>query len=311
MSNGSRHENVAVPILEDNDILSVINHCFCTKPGTTEGVITKGAQFSIKNKSNKSVGSLFLQVLFYDENGNVLDEIERKIFEIAPDSERSFRIFARECNSDNIKNYGIRLSNILMTPEPMVSGNEMVKILKHMFIDAHLDGKETMPATVEVSLQNVSDKTIATLLFNSMFYDIEGNIVEAVKHSEFDIKPNNSRAILVKSSVEESGIIKSYNVTLNHVLTTDIEKVQIRAKDIVTNKNGEAEISGTAKNISDVELDSSLMAVIYDADENVIGSKSVLFKDMKPGSVHSFKVYFKPQEGTTIKRIVLFIGDIV
>lgn len=310
MSNGSRHENVAVPILEDNDILSVINHCFCTKPGTMEDTTVKGVIFTIRNESEKQIGSLFIEVEFYDENGNVLDETERKIFDLVSGSERSFRIFARECNSDNIKNYGIKINKLSVLPEASVTGNVRLKILKHDMIDAYQDGKELFPCAVEVSLQNVSDKTIATLVFDALFYDFEGNVVESVKHKEFDIKPNYSRAVLVKSSINESGIVKSYNIKADLALTTDIEKVQIRAKDIVTNKNGEAEISGTAKNISDVELDSSLMAVIYDADENVIGSKSVLFKDMKPGSVHSFKVYFKPQEETVIKRIVLFIGDV-
>jgi len=58
-------------------------------------------------------------------------------------------------------------------------------------------------------------------------------------------------------------------------------------------------------------LDASLIAVIYDRDENIIGSKSVVFKDMGPGCVSKFNIHFKPQEGTVIKKIVLFIGDVV
>jgi hypothetical protein len=200
---------------------------------------------------------------------------------------------------------------MIVMPDPSVTGNEMVEILKHKMVDAYSDGKESFPAAVEVALRNISDETIATLIFEALFYDFEGNIIDDIKHKEYDIKPDYSRAFLINSSVNESGIVKSYSIKIKLLLTTDIEKVQLRARAIVTNREGEAEISGTAKNISNVKIDSALTAVIYDTEENIIGTKCVIFKDMDSGNVRKFNILFKPQEGTVIKDIVLFIGDVV
>lgn len=44
------------------------------------------------------------------------------------------------------------------------------------------DSGDMGPAGVDFDIRNVSDSTIANVLFEAAFYDIEGNIVDTVKH---------------------------------------------------------------------------------------------------------------------------------
>lgn len=207
-----------------------------------------------------------------------------------------------------------QVTGIPKSPSPMATGNEKLEILKHDLADAFIDpldnGKKAS-AGVELAICNVSQKAIATAVFEAVFYDGEGNVLDLVKHKSVDLRPNTSRAILISSSLYEPGKTKSYAVRLTRMTTADVEKVQPRKHDIWTNENGEEQIHGIVKNISDVKTDAAVVLTFYDSNKENIGTKVVLLKSIEPNSIRQYEVTFKPQEGDTIADYGVAVGDIV
>ena len=201
------------------------------------------------------------------------------------------------------------------TPAPTATGNEKIKILKHSLsetdmarYDEYTSGEE-YPVSVELAIRNVSDSTIATTVFEAVFYDKEGNIADTVKHREFCLQPNTSRAINITSSKLERDNVKNYDVRVVRTTTADVEKVQLRRHERTT-ETGEEEIRGIVKNISEVKTDAALVATFYDPKEENIGTKVLVLRDIEPDTIRQFDLKFKPQEGDRVKTYSLTIGEI-
>lgn len=184
-------------------------------------------------------------------------------------------------------------------PEPIVTGNSKVAIVKHELLDMQV--YDTIFQTgVDFAIKNISDATIATLIFEAIFYDKHGNELDTQNQRELDIKPGVSRGIVIKSKVMESDKLKSYNVRIVKTTTTEIEKVQIRRKDLNINVDGGLEFNGTLKNISDIETDAAVVATFVNHKKETIGDKVVLTRNLEPGKIKKFSFKFKPQEGDTV-----------
>ena len=198
-------------------------------------------------------------------------------------------------------------------PAPSATGNAQVAVLKHDLVDAVIDPQDNsrrFPAGVELAISNDSDTTIATAVFEALFYDHEGNILDTVKHREVDLRPNRSRGILISSLQYEYEKVKSYDVRLTRTTTADVEKVQLRKHDLWTTETGEEEISGIVKNISEVKTDAAVVITFYDANRENIGTKVVVLKDIEPDTFRQYDLRFKPQEGDTVGSYGLAIGEI-
>ena len=172
-------------------------------------------------------------------------------------------------------------------------------------------GYLTSPASVELAIRNVSQATIATAVFEAVFYDKEGNIVDTVKHGEIELKPDTSRAIYIAFPKHGYDKVKSYNVRIIRTTTADVEKVQFRRQEVRTTETGEEEVRGTVKNISEVKTDAAIVATFYDYKEEKIGTKVLILRDIEPHTVRKFEFKFKPQEGDRIRRCSSAIGEIV
>jgi hypothetical protein len=94
------------------------------------------------------------------------------------------------------------------------------------------------------------------------------------------------------------------------VVTTDVERIQIRQHEIRTTNNGE-EVRGIVKNISLVKTDIALVATFYNSCKENIGIRVIVLKDIEPNNIRKFHFVFKPQEGDIVKTYNLSIGDIV
>jgi hypothetical protein len=169
-------------------------------------------------------------------------------------------------------------------------------------------GSYPTPTGVELAIRNVSDSTIATAVFEAVFYDQEGNILDTVKHREIDLKPDTSRAIHITSSINEIDKVKSYGVRIIRTTTADVEKVQLRRHEMRTTEAGEEEISGTVKNISEVKTDAALVATFYDPKKENIGTKVLVLRDIEPNTIRQFDFKFKPQEGDIVRSYSLNVG---
>jgi hypothetical protein len=153
----------------------------------------------------------------------------------------------------------------------------------------------------ELAIRNISDVTIATALFEVDFYDVNGNIVDEVKHKEYEIYPGNSRAIFIASTTDPDIVrIKSYSCKLTKVITADVEKIRICRHIIRTVEKGE-EIEGIVKNISRFKTDAALVANFCNSNNENIGSKLIILKNIEPESTRQFSFVFHPREGDAVR----------
>jgi len=201
-------------------------------------------------------------------------------------------------------------------PAPTATGNERIAILKHDIsveqVERDLEyGRYPTPAFVELAIRNVSDSTIATAVFEAVFYDQEGNILDTAKHKEVDLKPDTSRAIHITSSISEYEKVRSYDVRIIRTTTADVEKVQLRRTELRTTETGEEEIVGTVKNMSKVKTDAAVVATFYDFSQEDISTKVLILRDIEPDTVRKFEFKFKPQEGDVVRSCTINIGEVV
>ncbi len=146
---------------------------------------------------------------------------------------------------------------------------------------------------------------MAIITFEAIFYDAQGNIADTVKHTELHLRPNTSRGCNIISWQDPDKIkIKSYNLKVKRAITADIEKVQICNQMIKTTAEGE-DISGIVKNISESKTDAALVANFVDSNNEKIGSKVIILRDIEANSVRQFHFIFKPQSGDMVRTYSL------
>jgi len=196
------------------------------------------------------------------------------------------------------------------TPTPTATGNEKIAILKHNLSVRVPIGDYLNPAGLDLAIRNISDSTIATAVFEAVFYDEKGNIVEQVRHGEVTLESETSRAIHIACSPYEDERVKSYAVRVTRTTTADIERVQLRRHEMRTTETGEEEITGIAKNISQVKSDAAVIATFYDAQQEIIGTKVVVLRDIEPDAIRQYELRFKPQKGDEVSRYTLRIAEI-
>ncbi|MDD4924101.1 MAG: FxLYD domain-containing protein [Dehalococcoidales bacterium] len=294
-----------------SDAILIKNHnLFYEEREGIPGAVT-GVEFEATNISDNLIGGADFEVIFCDADGSVLNTRNYKVINWPPNYSRTIRISSSLADMNSIKSYQLKLLKTATAPEPAVNGNEKLTVLKHKFMDACEDRGLESAAGVEIALRNGSEKTIATAAFEAVFFDIEGNVVATIKHYEFEIKPGFSRSIYISSNIEEAEVVKSYDVKIKRITTTDVEKVQLRWKKIATNENSEEEISGAVKNISDNRIDTVLFATFFDRDNENIGTKTVILRDIEPGTVRQFQFKFKPQQGDKVVTCVLNVADLI
>ncbi|MFA5605228.1 MAG: FxLYD domain-containing protein [Dehalococcoidales bacterium] len=269
-----------------------------------------GVELEVTNISDSLIGAALFEAAFFDEEGNLLNTGNYKLINWPSNYSRTIRIPCSAESTDRIKNYQVKLIKTATAPKPTVADSEKLNILKHKLIEACEEPGLKSPAGVEIAVRNAFQRTIATVVFEAEFFDIEGNVVSTIKHYEFEIKPGFSRSIFISSEVEELNIVKSYDVRIKRITTTDLEKVQLRWKKIETNENGEEEIAGAVKNISDDISDAVIFATFFDRENENIGTKTTILKDIEPGSVRQFQFNFKPQPGDKVVTCVMNVGDL-
>ncbi len=292
--------------------ISILKHGVYIKSKERGEVEKAGVELTIKNVSDTTIGSVVFEAVFYDKEGNIVDTVEHKTVELLPYMKgHTIHITSSSPERDKIESYNVRLVKKTTPPTPTATGNEKITILKHSLFktadDYSLVGRT---AIVELAIRNVSDSTLATIVFEAVLYDIEGNILDTVKHREIDLKPSTSRAISINSYITELNKVRSYNVKIIKMTTTDVEKVQLRRHERSTTETGEEEVRGVVKNISNVKTDTALVGTFYDPKKENIGTKVIILRDIEPNSIRQFHFKFKPQEGDIVRTYTLNIGEI-
>jgi hypothetical protein len=300
------------PTAIGSDQVSILKHDIYRKEG--DATETVSIELKVKNILNTTIGSALIEAELYDIRGNTLDTVEKKILDFKPGITRKLLIDYSNPKSDMVRSYCVRVARTAMLPEAEVTGNESIKILKHSYVYKLEDDGEIFGEYlhgVDIAIKNISETTISTVIFEAVFYDIEGNVIDTVKHSEKDLKPNASRATLIPCKQQHADDIKGYNIKIVKMTTSDIEKVQLRWHEARITDTGQEEVKGTVKNISNVKTDAALVATFLDPNRENIGVKVIILRDIEPNTIRQFNFLFKPTEGDIVRSYTLNIGDLV
>jgi hypothetical protein len=299
------------PFAEGNEKISILKHEIYKKAEENGELKPGGIEVLIKNVSDSEINTAVFEAIFYDAEGNVLDTVKQKTMEFRQNSTRKIRLPYSKAPPDRIESYSVQVSEVLSPPTPVVIEHEKIKILKHCIPGLEKVEVKNFPNCVEFSIKNVSDKTIATAIFEVIFYDIEGKELERTDKVVMDLKPNTCRAINVDCHIMEYKIVKSYSINTKRVVTADLEKVQVRRHERGSTEAGEEEITGTIKNISGEKTDAALVAQYYDLAQETIGTLVLPLRDIEPNETRQFRLKYKPQEGDKIAKYKLTVGEIV
>ena len=308
-NNAINLENLTSTVSGD-DKIEIVKHSICIKDGEGDSRMV-GVEVGVINTTDRVIGSALFEATFTDTDGRVLDTVEHKTFELLPNTRRSIHIFSSGLSEDTINNYHVRLIKTSTCPEPIATGNEKLTILKHSSFDAREIDADMCSGGINLSIRNASDSTIATALFEAIFFDIEGNIVGTVKHKEVELLPDCSRAITIYHPVAEPGIFVSYKVKTIKTTTADVEKVHFRKRDMRLLGTGEIEVFGTVKNISQVETNAAIVVTFYNQNKESIGTRVKILKNFKPSTVQKFQFKHQyQQEGDIVTNVKFLIGEV-
>jgi hypothetical protein len=153
-----------------------------------------------------------------------------------------------------------------------------------------------------------SESTIATAMVETIFYDKRGTVLDTVKQRNC-LGTGSKRAIHIPCAPYDYDKIKSYDVRITRMTTTEVEKVQLRRHDIRTTEAGE-EITGIVKNISKVKTDSAVVATFFDEKGENIGTRVVVLRDIEPDAIRQYELKFKPQDGDSVRTYVIEVGEL-
>ena len=300
-----KNHEVPEPEAIGNEKITILKHNIYRKGGGGDTAKAIVIELAVKNTSDTTISSVLFDTVFYDIEGNILNTVEHKAFELKPNVSRTLRISYSGNESEKVKSYCVRVAKTTLTPEPTATGDGGIAILRHGLVKTIGDSRGSTGG-IDLSIRNVSEATIASAILEAVFYDIEGNVLDTVKHREIDLKPSTSRGIIISCPGRYSLALRSYSVKITRTTTADVEKVKLCKHKIKTTNAGE-EVEGAVKNIGGVKTDAALIPTFYNSKKESIGTKVIVLRDIEPNNIKQFHFLFKPQEGDVVKTYTLNI----
>jgi hypothetical protein len=218
--------NIPVPVVTGNAQIEILKHDFIREKGTDN---FKGVSINLKNISGYHIGRAIFQVVFYNDTGKVVRQFEKDTWDFESNSSRIMAIYFDLPDAVVVRSYNIQLIRVIMSPVPAATGNDKIEITNHIFLAGNNPfGSPIKGGGVELSVRNKTDETIASTVYNALFFDLEGNVIDTVRYRDLELKPHCSRAIVIESDKLIGEPARCYNVSILKTIMTDIEKVQIR-----------------------------------------------------------------------------------
>lgn len=195
----------------------------------------------------------------------------------------------------------------VVLPEPMVYGNDKVAVTKHRLEEIQIYVC-MYKISVDFAIKNISEETIASLVFEAKFYDEKGKVLDTILHKEIDFRPGVSRGIILPTNaVITPGVVKSYTVGIVSMTTTETEKVQLRHQALSVDASGEAEMKISVKNISAAKTDAAVLVTFATHNDAFIGDKVLVLRDIEPDTIRKFSFKYKPHSGLNIDKFTIRI----
>jgi hypothetical protein len=306
-------EETIVPktIATGNEQMKILGHKLILKEGHKEKA-GRGVSIDIENLTGSDIGKITFKVIFYNEKAEILEEIEPVMTDFGKNKSRTIFILSSKAVENNIMGYDVKIGKVCIIPAAIATGNDSIKILSHSFLDPqNTNPKEDPQAVIHLAIRNISEKALATAVFDAVFYNADGDILDTVRHREIEIKPKCSRAIFIVSRKAHPLAAKTYKVTTVKTITTDIEKVHLYTHEVRTTESGTEEVRGILKNISDIKTDAVLVAAFKDSKGEKIGTKIVRVDEIEPNGYKQFHFIFDTPKGERIDTYYLDIGEMV
>jgi len=300
------------PVVSGNEQVEILSHGLMLKKASIAG-IGKGVFFEFKNNTSASIGKLTFEAVFFDVKGNVIDTIERKINDFEAGKTYTMRIETGKAAAIDVASYDVHIREMVITPPPEVEGDQKIVILRHSFQDTGLldVGITHIKRGIELAVRNVSGQAIASAIFAVDLFDGEGKYITTLKHTEIDFQRDTSRAFLIQTTSVQDDIVRSYNIKIIKTVTADIEKIQLRRNEVKKLPDGREELSGLVKNISSVSTGAVMVVTYLDANEEIIGVRTLELKDIAPATVRKFALEFTCPEGLAVKKRDIDIGELI
>ncbi len=289
------------PAAIGDERVSILKHGLVKKALPGEGE-QAGIEIKVQNNSDKIIGTAAFEAVFYDGEGNQIGTAKHDIIELAP-GPRRVPVFIPS-PSDKAASYAVKVVRTTIPPTPNVTGNDKIKIINHSLLEMQLQVDAWMVG-MEFSMQNISDTTIATVVFEAEFFDKDGNIFDKMQHKEIEFYPGQARGVRITSSIRDYNKIKSYDVKIAKLLTADFEKVQIRRRDVKVTSEGNLDIKGAVKNISGAKTDAAVVVNIFNTKNEDIGCRVILLKDIEHKALRDFQLTFTPPPGEIVDTCIL------
>jgi hypothetical protein len=296
-------------VIRGNEKIEILNPRVVKKNENGIDIFTN-LVITIRNISGTHIGKAEFETVFYDDKGAVVDTVRQATMDFEKQASRILSITPDNAEADRIASYDISIFNVVMSPVSTVMGNDSIQIMNHIFLEGNNPfGSPIKGAGVEIGIRNVSDKTIATAVFEAVFYDLEFNILDKVRHAESEIKANTSRAITIVSDKCMGLPARRYEVQIVKTVTSEYEKVKV-LRDWKRTIGCKEEISGIVKNISEVKADAALVVTFTDDAKEKIGVSVLNVKDIEPNSTKSFKFYYMLPEKVH-SNYIIDVGEVV
>jgi hypothetical protein len=292
------------PVVSGNQHIEIISHNLLIKEG--DEVKGSGVVLNLKNNAGKEIGKAVFSAVLYDAQSNIIDTVEESLKDFDKDGIRSFSISYSDPEAD-IKSYAVSVLRTVLTPDPEAVGSDKIEVVSHRILEA--DQCAGVKRSLEMEIKNICEKTLATAVLEANFYDGEGTLLDTVCHKEFEFKPQSICTFSIAPEKPEAEAFRTYKVSVRKAITTDFEKVQIKSHDMKP-VNGDVEVSGVVKNVSDGKADAAVVTLFKDVKDEKIATRVIYIRDIEPGASKQFKFKFDVPEGETVNSYIISVGSI-
>jgi hypothetical protein len=271
-----------------------------------------GIVINLKNVSGLIIGKAAFEIVFYDAKGDVIDLTEQGVSDLKKNEIRTLHIYPGRSVKSDMASYAVKVIKTVMIPDSFVMGNDSIEILEHFYtMEDNTFGAGLIGGRINLSVKNILNKTIAMAMFEAVYYDLDGNVLDTIQHKEFELKPDKSRVVTITIDRIKGLYVKSYKVNIIKISTADVEKIQLLRNESRTIESGRKEISGILKNISDVKADTVLVVTFLDSNEEINGISVLEVKNIEPDCVRKFSLTFTPVKGCSVKNYFIDIGEMI
>ncbi len=298
------------PSASGNAHIDILSHNFI-RNNAGDGV-EGGIVINLKNVSGLIIGKAAFEIVFYDAKGNVIDSKEQSVGDLGKNEIRTLHIYPCRSIKSDMASYSVKIIKTVMIPDSSVMGNDSIEILEHFYtMEDNTFGAGLIGGRINLSVKNISNKTIAVAIFEAVYYDLDGNVLDTIQHKEFELKPDKSRAVTITIDRIKGVYVKSYKVNILKMSTADVEKIQLIRNESRTIEAGRKKISGILKNISDVNTDTVLVVTFLDSNKEINGIRVLEVKNIEPDCVRKFSLTFTPVKGDSVKTCLIDIGEMI